>query len=224
MKPLVIFGTGIISDVVEHYLGAVAGREIAAFCVDGKFLDKSEHHGRPVVAFEDVQDILPPGDHEMFVALGYQDVNRARKGKCEEAIAKGYRLASYIHPTAANTAGCEIGQNSLVLEHCTIGPFCRIGWGTFLWGSNTIGHHSTIGDHCFLVSHANTCGCVEIKDRCFLGANATIGHALAVGEGSFIGANTLITSEVKPNSVHIVPQTPEFRLDAETFWRIAKMW
>lgn len=224
MKPVVIFGTGIISEVVEHYLGNVGGREIAAFCIDARYMKESEHHGKPVCAFEEVQDIYPPDRFEMFVALGYQDVNRARKRKCEEAVAKGYRLASFVHPSASNTAGCEIGQNSLVLENCVIGPFCKIGWNTFLWGNNTIGHHSTIGDHCFLVSHANTCGCVIVAERSFLGANATIGHALTVGAGSFIGANALVTSEVEPNSVHIVAQTPKFRLDAETFWRIAKMF
>ena len=58
----------------------------------------------------------------MFVAVGYQDLNKFRARKYEEAKAKGYELISYVSSRASNFGGVEIGDNCFVLEFAAIQP------------------------------------------------------------------------------------------------------
>jgi len=58
---------------------------------------------------------------------------------------------------------------------------------------------------------------------CFIGVSASLGHEITIGGESFIGAGSLITKTVKPRSVHILPNTPSYRLDSSTFLALTKM-
>ncbi len=179
--------------------------------------------GPPVVAFEEVAAKYPPGEFKMFVAVGYQNLNKFRAQKYEEAKARGYELISYVSSRAANVGGVEIGDNCFILEFAVIQPCAQVGSNVFLWSGNHVGHHARVGDHCYIAGNVVISGSTVVEPYCFLGVSATIGHEVTVGEGSFIGAGTLITKNVAPQSVYVIPDTPKFRLDAPTFLRLTKM-
>src|SRR6267143_957085 len=96
MKDLVIFGMGQIADVIHYYFTEEAGRRVVAFTVDSAYRTTEEHLGLPVVPFEELTASCPPDTHELFVAMSFRQVNKAREAKVREAETKGYTLASHV--------------------------------------------------------------------------------------------------------------------------------
>jgi sugar O-acyltransferase (sialic acid O-acetyltransferase NeuD family) len=223
VSKIVIFGAGKIADEAYFYLTNDSPHEVVAFTVDREHLSANEKLGLPVVAFEDVSRDYLPGDFKMFVAIGYQDLNKLRARKYEEAKTRGYELVSYVSSRASNFGGVEIGDNCFVLEFVTIQPCSKIGNNVFLWSGNHVGHHASVGDHCYIAGNVVISGNTKIEPYCFIGVSATLGHEITVGAESFVGAGSLITKNVEPKSVYITPDTPKFRLDSPAFLRLTKM-
>jgi sugar O-acyltransferase (sialic acid O-acetyltransferase NeuD family) len=223
MAKVVIFGAGKIADEAYFYLTNDSPHEIVAFTIDGQYLTDKNKLGLPVVPFEEVERRFPPADYQMFVAVGYQDLNRFRAQKYEEAKQKGYRLISYVSSQASNVGKVEIGDNCFVLEFAVIQPMAKIGSNVFIWSANHIGHHASVADHCYIAGNVVISGSTKVEPYCFIGVNATLGHEITIGRESFIGAGSLITKNVEPKSVYIAPATPKYRLDSSTFLRLTKM-
>jgi sugar O-acyltransferase (sialic acid O-acetyltransferase NeuD family) len=223
VSKIVIFGAGKIADEAYFYLTNDSSHEVVAFTIDAKYLGAREKVGLPVVPFEEVEHAYPPDDFNMFVAVGYQDLNQFRARKYEEAKSKGYELISYLSSKASNFGNAEIGDNCFILEFATIQPCASIGNNVFIWSGNHIGHHARVEDHCYIAGNVVVSGNTRIEPYCFIGVSATLGHEISVGAHSFIGAGSLITKNVEPNSVYITPDTQKFRLDSAAFMRLTKM-
>ncbi len=223
MSKVVLFGAGKIADVAYFQLTNDSPHEVVAFTVDGEHIVQKEKWGLPVVAFEDVLNIYPPDKFKMLVAVGYQELNHFRARKYEEAKSKGYELISYISSRASNFSNVEIGDNCMILENAVLQPCTSVGNDVFFWNGNHLGHHARVEDHCYVAGQVVISGSAVIEPYCFLGVNATIGHEVVVGRESFIGASALVTKSVLPKSVHIVPDTPKFRLDSDSFQKLTKM-
>jgi len=223
MSKVVIFGAGKIADEAYFYLSNDSEHEVVAFTVDAAFMADREKFGLPLVPFEEVAVHYPPADYKMFVAVGYQELNKFRARKYEECKARGYELISYVSSRAANVGEVEIGDNCFVLEFAVIQPCSRIGNNVFIWSGNHIGHHASIGDHCYIAGHVVVSGNTKVEPYCFIGVSATLGHEITIGRESLIGAGCVITKNVEPGSVYITPDTPKYRLDSATFLRLTKM-
>jgi sugar O-acyltransferase (sialic acid O-acetyltransferase NeuD family) len=223
MSKVVIFGAGKIADEAYFYLTSDSPHEVVAFTVDAEHLAANEKWGLPVLPFEGVTRSHPPGDFKMFVAVGYQELNKFRARKYEEAKARGYELVSYVSSRASNFGGVEVGDNCFVLEFVTIQPCSRVGNDVFLWSGNHVGHHASVGDHCYVAGNVVISGSTAIEPYCFLGVGATIGHEVTIGAESFVGAGSLVTKNAPPKSVYVTADTPKFRLDSDAFLRLTKM-
>jgi sugar O-acyltransferase (sialic acid O-acetyltransferase NeuD family) len=208
MAKVVVFGTGSFAECVNFYLAHDSPHEVVAFTVHRDHLgDVDKLAGLPVVAFEDLENTHPPGEHEMFVAVGYAKVNRVRAAICEEAKGRGYELITYVSSKATTWGDTQIGENCFIFEDNTIQPFVTIGDDCVLWSGNHIGHHATIGDHCFITSHVVVSGHVTIGPYSFLGVNATFRDAISVGAANVVGAGALIMKSTKDNEVYIAART-----------------
>jgi sugar O-acyltransferase (sialic acid O-acetyltransferase NeuD family) len=223
VSKIVIFGAGKIADEAYFYLTNDSPHEVVAFTVDREHLNTGEKLGLPVVSFEGITGAYPPDEFQMFVAVGYQDLNKFRALKYEEAKAKGYKLISYVSSRASNVGDVKIGDNCFVLEFVTLQPCATVGNNVFLWSGNHVGHHASVGDHCYIAGQVVISGNTKIEPYCFVGVSATLGHQITIGEESFIGAGSLITKNVAPGSVYITPDTQKFRLDSASFLRLTKM-
>lgn len=205
-RPVVIFGTESQARLAAHYFETDSERHPVAFTVDGDYLAADEFCGRPTVPFEEVVDRYPPDDHDLFVALGYTDMNRLRAAKCHEAEAKGYRLASYVSSRCTFLSEFEVGHNCLILEDNTIQPGVRIGDDVTLWSGNHIGHDTTIGDHVFIASQVVVSGFVTIEPYCFLGVNATLRDDITIAEATLVGAGAVIMADTERAGVYLPPR------------------
>jgi sugar O-acyltransferase (sialic acid O-acetyltransferase NeuD family) len=199
---LVIFGAGDIAQLAHFYLTRDSPWQPVAFTVDGAYLKESTFAGLPVVPFEEVESKFPPGEHRMFVALSYSQVNQLRAAKYAEAKKKGYELITYVS-SKATYYGTEIGDNCFIFEDNTIQPFTKIGSNVTMWSGNHIGHHSTIGDHTFISSHVVISGGVVVEPYCFLGVNSTIRDHVTIGARTVIGMGSMVTKNCDPDSVYV---------------------
>jgi sugar O-acyltransferase (sialic acid O-acetyltransferase NeuD family) len=203
MAKVVVFGTGSFAECVNFYLTHDSPHEVVAFTVHrDRIGDRRELAGLPVVAFEDVARDYPPGDHQMFVAVGYAKLNRVRACICQEAKALGYELLSYVCSKATTWGDTQIGENCFIFEDNTIQPFVTIGDDCVLWSGNHIGHHARIGDHCFITSHVVVSGHVRVGSYCFIGVNATLRDDISIGDANVIGAGALIMKSTRDGEVY----------------------
>ena len=223
MSKIVIFGAGKIADEAYYYFTNDSEHDVAAFTVDRDFIVENRKLGLPVIPFEEVVDVYPPNRYKMFVAVGYQDLNKFRAQKYNACKQKGYELVSYVCSQAANFGNVEIGDNCFILENAVIQPCSQVGNNVFIWSGNHIGHHATVKDHCYLAGHVIVGGNTVIEPYCFIGINTTIGHQLSIGKESFLGAGVLVTKIVEEKSVFIAQDTPKFKLDSVSFMKLTKL-
>lgn len=207
MKKVVIFGAAQLAQVAHGYLSKDSPYEIAAFTVNEAYLKERTLRGLPVVPFEELEKTHPPDQFDLFVAMGYHRVNRARAEIYETCKAKGYRFISYINSRVMQWGEVEIGENCFILENSVLQPFVRIGNNVVIWSGNHIGHHAQIGDHCFIASHAVISGHVKIGDYTFVGVNATFRDGVTVAPHCVIGAAAVILKDTKEKGVYPAKST-----------------
>ncbi|MBI3866479.1 MAG: acetyltransferase [Planctomycetia bacterium] len=216
---VVLFGTGDFARVASVYLEEDSPYKVVAFSVHEAFRSEPTLLGKPVVPFERLAAEFPPEQCDMFVAVGFSRLNKARAEVYHAAKAQGYKLITYINSKAAVWGHVELGDNCFVFENNVLQPFVKIGSNTILWSGNHIGHDAVIGDHCFITSHAVISGNTKIGNNCFIGVNATIRDGVSIGDESIIGAGALILKDAAPFSVFQgqateVSRVPSHRLKA----------
>ena len=223
MKNIIIFGIGKISDVVSYFIENFTEYKIIAYTADKQYINLNNFRGKPIIPFETLENNYPPSDFYIFVALGYQDLNRIREQKCNEAKNKGYKLFSYIGNTPGISNDLIYKENCFVMDGALIHPKVTLGRNVFIWSGSLIGHHSNIGDNCWFTSSSSISGGVSIDKNCFFAVNSTIANSLNIGKNCFFGANSLITKCVEDNSVYIENSSKKYRLNSEQFLRISKI-
>jgi sugar O-acyltransferase (sialic acid O-acetyltransferase NeuD family) len=225
MEKVVIFGATQIAVLSHFYLTHDSPHEVVAFTVDQDYLKEETLCGLPVVPFEDIESIYPPGEYKMRIALGFRDVNKLRAKKYHQAKEKGYELINYISSTVITWSGLVVGDNCFIGEGAVIEPFAQIGNNVFIGSGTLIGHNSVIKDHCFVASHAVVLGCVTIEPYCVLGANATIKDGVTLASDCIVGAGALITTNTREKGVYIaktaeLAQKPSDELGSWLTWSV----
>jgi len=202
MKKVLVFGTSYLGRLVYVYLSKDSPYEVAAFTLNEAYIVDKEFMGLDVTPFETIEEVYPPDQYSMFVAVGYKRVNKARAEIYNACKQKGYELISYINSKATQWGEIEVGDNCFIFENNVIQPFVKIGNNVIIWSGNHIGHDSTIQDHCFIASHAVISGNVTIGSYCFIGVNATFRDGINVAPECVIGAGALILRDTKKGEVY----------------------
>lgn len=212
LKRLVIFGVGDLARVAWSYFSSDSEYQVEAFTLDGQPAPGESLFDLSVVSFDMVEQIYPPNEVSMFVAVGFKRLNKARAEVCARARAKGYRLATYVSSRALNSGKVEFGENCFILENNVIQPFVTVGSNVVLWSGNHIGHDAVVEDDCFISSHVVLSGRVRVGARSFIGVNACVKQGVSIGPDSLIGAGAVILKDTKPGGVHIVKSTPALEI------------
>jgi sugar O-acyltransferase (sialic acid O-acetyltransferase NeuD family) len=195
---------------------AQSGREVAACALSRELVQRSELMDLPVVAWEDLDSTHPPDEYELFVAVGYRAVNRDRAALCDEAIARGYTLASHVSPQALVAPDVRIRENTFVFEGAIVQPFVTLGRNVIVWSGATIAHDTELGDNCFIAPRAAIAGNVSVGSNCFVGINATIRDGVTIAPDCVIGAGAVIKHDTSPGEVYsAVPTTASARASSE---------
>ncbi|MFY9074607.1 acetyltransferase [Malaciobacter mytili] len=207
MKKVIIFGTTDFAEVVSYYLTKDPNYEVICFTLDKEYIKDTNFNGIPIKEFENIEKNFPPSEYSMFIAVGYNKMNKVREQKYIEAKNKGYELITYISPNVFLYDNVKIGDNCFIFEDNTLQPFSKIGNNTILWSGNHLGHHSIIGNNCFITSHVVIAGRVNIGNNTFIGINSTIRDNIKIGKENMIGAGSLILKNTDDYSVYSPNET-----------------
>lgn len=207
MAKLVIFGSGEIAQIANYYFDIDSDHEVIAFTVDQDYIKSSTFEGKPVIAFEELTNVYPPEEYNLFIAISYAQMNKLREEKYNKAKELGYKLVSYISSKCSYLSQFPCGDNCFIFEDNTIQPFVKIGNNVTLWSGNHIGHHSTIKDHNFVSSHVVISGLCTIESNCFLGVNATLAHKVTLAKETLLGAGTIIAKNTEPKGIYVPPRS-----------------
>ena len=131
-----------------------------------------------------------------------------------EIKALGYQIESYIDDTVVDFSQF-MGEGNIILENCSLGPFCKIGNGNIVYPSTTISHHCQVGDFNFFSIECAVAGEVVIKNNSFFGANCTVRNDVIVEDYTLIGAGTYISKNTEKYGVY-VPERAK-KLDKSCF-------
>lgn len=222
MKDLIIFGNGKIADVIYYYAINECNFNVVAFTVDRIYKGDDKFHELPLIPFDEIESHYKPDKYSMFIAIGYQDLNRIREAKYLSAKKMGFEIVSIISPESKLPSTVKYGENCFIMPPAIVHPEVEIGNNTFVWSGAMVGHHTTIGDNCWLTSCTNISGVVKVGNNCFFAVNSTIGHGVNIGNGCFLGANSLVTKNLEDNKVVIQESTKVFRLESDQFLRFSK--
>lgn len=207
MKKLVLFGKGSYAQIAKDYFNDDSEYEVVAFTLDRKYIDNDVYEGLPMVPFEDVENIYPPSDFSMHIALVYTDMNKLRERKYNEAKQMKYQLANYISSKCSYLSKINCGDNCFIFEDNTIQPYVEIGNNVILWSGNHIGHHSVIKSHNFISSHVVISGHCIIESNCFIGVNSTFAHNIVVAKETLVGAGAIIAKNTEEKGIYVPPKS-----------------
>jgi sugar O-acyltransferase (sialic acid O-acetyltransferase NeuD family) len=202
MRKVIIFGLKDYAELAHYYLAHDSSDDVVAFCVHRDYMPADQMFlGLPVIPFEEVASLYPPGDYFFFVPMSPKAMNRDREKIYLAVKDMGYQCISYVS-SQATTFGNEIGENCFILENNTIQPFTKIGNNVALWSGNHIGHHGIIRDHVTFTSHVVMSGHCDIGAYSFFGVNSTLRNALKIAEGSFIAMSAAVVKDTEAWAVY----------------------
>jgi sugar O-acyltransferase (sialic acid O-acetyltransferase NeuD family) len=203
MAKIIIFGTGDIAQIANYYFEKDSEHEVVAFTLNREYITQNRFENKPVVPFEEIQALYPPGKYSFFLALSYGRMNKLRAEKFAAVKNAGYSIVSYVSSKCTYLSQHPCGENCFIFEDNTIQPYVKIGNNVTIWSGNHIGHHSTIEDHNFVSSHVVISGHCCIKSYCFLGVNSTIGHQVVLAPETLVGAGAIIVKNTVEKGVYV---------------------
>jgi sugar O-acyltransferase (sialic acid O-acetyltransferase NeuD family) len=104
---------------------------------------------------------------------------------------------SHVSPSVDIGQGCYISIGVIIATGANIGNGVLANWNV------SIGHNSTVSDFCVIAPGAVIGGAVNLGEAVYIGSNATILPGLNIGAGAVIGAGTVITRDVKENTIMV---------------------
>ncbi len=196
---VVIYGTGTLAQYLAYVISQDKKVSLSGFCIEKEYMRDSVPYfpHLPLVEFDGIEKIFPPGEFLFFVAIG----NNLIRGKIYKKLKeKGYSFINCVSPKSIVSDDLELKENVFISEGCGIQPFVRIGNNTIVIGSK-IGHHSSIGDN-VLLSCCYVGGSVKIGNNTFVGLNATIKQNTIIASDNVIGMGCAITNNTQDGEVY----------------------
>jgi acetyltransferase-like isoleucine patch superfamily enzyme len=220
-RPLVIFGTGIVAEVITcEFLEQEV--PIVAYVVDDEKYEFDYFLDKPVISISSLKTKYPPQNYDAFVAIGYHSLNRLRSSKVSELRELGYKLISCIPDE--NRSAYQTLVNTYISSDAVVQPKAEIGNNCFIWGGAIIGHHSKLGDNNWVSGGAIIGGCCTVGDSSFFGLGSIVSDSVRIGNNCLIGAKSFLSSCTKDDQVFLESQTESARLTVSQFLRISRLF
>ena len=185
---LVVFGITPFAEMVAHAFETRLGHEVVAQVAHRRFLPSVWTAPRPLVAFEEIETRFHPTEHQIFIALEHSRNNLARSEISIAARAKGYRLASFVDPSASLAPGVLVGDHCLILHNVVAQYGVEIGSNVIVGANCFFGQNARIGEDGYYGSG------VFVDRFARIGRNCVLGSQVRVAEGAEIHAWTYIKS------------------------------
>jgi acetyltransferase-like isoleucine patch superfamily enzyme len=149
-----------------------------------------------------VLDDLNPAEDQMFVAYDERFGNFKRMEIMQKAMELGFKLDSFIHPSASIADNAVIGPNVYVGAQAVIEYGCRIEYNTVLHAGVYVGANTRIKPSCWVESGVQLGANVEIGTHCIIRMGASVRKDVKIGRGSELGWPRLYEKNVPNKTVY----------------------
>ncbi len=196
MSDLVIIGAGDHGRVMADVARA-CGMDVAGFVQPdaGGLADAPERVGAiRVLGTIDAPRGAASGDAVAFVAaIG---ANGAREAAYARALARGWRPATLVHPTAILLGGAHVGPGTQVCAGAVIGLDAAIGADAIVNTAATVDHDGRVGDHAFIGPGAHLAGRVTVGTGAHVGIGAVVREGCTIGDRAYVAAGAVVVRDV----------------------------
>lgn len=163
-------------------------------------------------ALESEADFLATADPATnLVALGI-GAPRTRQRAASNFQARGFALATLVHPTAVVGPQVLLGEGSVVMAQAVLETHARLGGLALINVHSSIAHGCVLGEACSLGPGAHLAGQVTLGDRCDLGVGAVVRPKVTLGCDIVVGAGAAVVRDHGDSGVLVgVPARPLVR-------------
>jgi sugar O-acyltransferase (sialic acid O-acetyltransferase NeuD family) len=195
---LLILGTRTFAVEVADLAATIPGVHVAGF-VENMDPERCRRplEGLPVYWIEEVASLA--STHKAVCALS----TTLRSRFVEQAIQKGLRFATLVHPAAIVSRQSEVGEGSILGPASVVGSHTVLGSHVLVNRGALIGHHATIGRFCSIQPGANIAGACSVGEATYVGMGAIILDHLTLGAHAVVGAGAVVTRDV-PDHVQVM--------------------
>lgn len=198
MKPVIVFGTTVIARMLFYDSVDNLDFKIAAFTADLEYMNGDVFLESPLIEFDRVENIYPPKDFDMIVAVAGSSDMRGHVSYFRRAKEKGYTMRNYISPRAFVTPGTILHGNSLVFPFAYLGPEGEIGENVIIRQNAYLGHNIEVGPHSFIGVGCQIGGGCRIGTLSYLGIGSTITDHINIGRETLVGAGAVVIHDTDP--------------------------
>ena len=200
---VILFGADTFASLAWFCLTHDSAYNVRGFTVDAAYLTNTRHEGLPVVPFEQLIEIYPPGTVRLLLPLGYHAINGLRRERYQQAKAMGYEFIRYVSSRASTWPNLQVGENTLIYEHAIMQPFARVGSNVIIRSGAHISHHCEVADHAFVAAGVTLGGNVRVGEQAFIDLGAVVRDGLNIAERSFIGAGAVVLKDTDVDGVYV---------------------
>ena len=217
MNEVLLNGTGPLGRMVFHLLDADPRYRVRAFTAPARYCTQPSLFGVPVIAHDDVADVVPPGEVECLSLLGGLGGWEARREHYATMGRLGYSHTEYVHPTAVIQGPRAWGDNTIVFPYATIGYGGRMGDDVVIREKVYLGHDHVVGSHVFLGVGVTIGGGCTVGEGAYVAMETTVSNDLSIGDGAFIGIGSLVLKDAPSGTrsfgrpARVVPSPDESR-------------
>lgn len=202
-KPIILFGTSILSEMIAREAASSADFCIAAFTVDAAYRTGDTFLGRPLVDFERMTAAYPPADFDLLLCFSGRYAMRRRAELYDRIKSAGYTLRNFISPLADCASDLILGDNNIILAHSHIGLHGRMGDNNLIRQHVYLGHNFQLGDHIFIAPGTTIGGFCQIGSLSYLALGVTVNSRVRISPESLIGSGALVLRDTEPFSKNI---------------------
>ena len=203
MKPVIIYGNSVLSQMLFYDAGNHKDFVIACFAADKEYLSGSTFLGLPQIDFDHIDAQYPSSRYDMLAVLGGYSAMRSREKYYLKAKSKGYQLRNYIGKNVDMTALVQMGDNNIVFGPSHIGFEGVMGSNNIIRQNVYLGHNFDLGDHIFIGAGCNIGGKSIIKSTSYIGMGATILNDITIEAETLVGAGSVVIHNTEPFSKNV---------------------
>jgi acetyltransferase EpsM len=204
-RKLIIWGASGHALVVADVIRLMGNYEIVGF-LDDMNLERhnTEFCGARIIGGKEQLDILREKGIK-YLMFGFGDC-AARLNLSSYVRAKGFCLATAIHPKSIVANDVQIGSGTLVAGGAVINPGSTIGENVIINTCSSVDHECVIEDGCHIGPGVHLGGKVTVGQGAWLGIGATVKDRVRIGAGSIIGIGSVVLEDIPDGVVaHGIP-------------------
>lgn len=118
-----------------------------------------------------------------------------------KAIKAGLKPLTLIHESAIIHESAYIGDGSVILANCAVGPKAQIHNNVFLFTGTIIEHDSVISNNVYASPGVCLAGNVHVGENTFLGINSCAIQGIKIGSNVIVGAGAVVVKHVENDMI-----------------------